>query len=185
MGFDKVTTLRLVRGLEEREYVHRALSTRDRRQHQLTLTEKGRALLAASVPLVDQAYHRLVSPLEDEELQELLRLLTKLESGLGASARVKLEPLHKPAARAVHHSSPLQTTACRPPVRTEPSSPEPAWPANTAGHVLAWPTWHADVQNAHAYCKHLHCLRKPHSYHAMNARRTACRADTTATGDKP
>src|SRR2546429_4577832 len=23
---------------------------------------------------------------------------------------------------------------------------------------------------------------KPHSYHAMNARRTACRADTTATG---
>ncbi|WP_239009369.1 MarR family winged helix-turn-helix transcriptional regulator [Delftia lacustris] len=106
MGFDKVTTLRLVRGLEEREYVHRALSTRDRRQHQLTLTEKGRALLAASVPLVDQAYHRLVSPLEDEELQELLRLLTKLESGLGASARVKLEPLHKPAARAVHHSSP-------------------------------------------------------------------------------
>ena len=40
MGFDKVTTLRLVRGLEEREYVHRALSTRDRRQHQLTLTAK-------------------------------------------------------------------------------------------------------------------------------------------------
>lgn len=106
MGFDKVTTLRLVRGLEEREYVHRALSTRDRRQHELTLTDKGRALLTASVPLVDQAYHRLVSPLEDGELQELLRLLAKLESGLGANARVKLEPLRKPGARAVQTPAP-------------------------------------------------------------------------------
>ncbi|CAB5706839.1 Multidrug resistance operon repressor [Delftia tsuruhatensis] len=112
MGFDKVTTLRLVRGLEEREYVHRALSTRDRRQHQLTLTDKGRALLQASAPLVNQAYQRLVSPLEDGELQELLRLLSKLESGLGASARVKLEPLHRPAAPALHaaHPAPLPAT---------------------------------------------------------------------------
>ena len=86
--------------------MHRALSTRDRRQHELTLTDKGRALLAASVPLVDQAYHRLVSPLEDGELQELLRLLAKLESGLGANARVKLEPLRKPGARAVQPPAP-------------------------------------------------------------------------------
>jgi DNA-binding MarR family transcriptional regulator len=96
MGFDKVTTLRLVRGLEERQLVHRALSQRDRRQHELTLTPAGQALLTASEPLVELAYQRLVAPLEDAERDELLRLLGKLESGLGASARVKMEPLHLP-----------------------------------------------------------------------------------------
>lgn len=54
MGFDKVTTLRLVRGLEERHLVHRALSQRDRRQHQLTLTEAGKALLQSCLPMVEK-----------------------------------------------------------------------------------------------------------------------------------
>ncbi|WP_280192257.1 MarR family winged helix-turn-helix transcriptional regulator [Delftia sp. PS-11] len=93
MGFDKVTTLRLVRGLEERGMVHRALSQRDRRQHQLTLTDAGKALLQACAPLVELAYQRLVAPLEADELKELRRLLTKIETGLGPSARVRMEPL--------------------------------------------------------------------------------------------
>lgn len=93
MGFDKVTTLRLVRGLEERNLVHRALSQRDRRQHQLTLTEAGKALLQSCLPLVEKAYQRLSAPLQEDELKELQRLLTKLETHLGPSARVRMEPL--------------------------------------------------------------------------------------------
>lgn len=93
MGFDKVTTLRLVRGLEERKLVHRALSQRDRRQHQLTLTEAGKALLQSCLPLVEKAYERLSAPLEEDELKELQRLLTKIETCLGPSARVRMEPL--------------------------------------------------------------------------------------------
>jgi hypothetical protein len=50
---------------------------------------------------------------------------------------------------------------------------------------MFWRGQTSDVQT-HMHTANISiACEKPHSYHAMNARRTACRADTTATGDKP
>ncbi len=94
MGFDKVTTLRLVRGLEQRQLVQRSLNLHDKRQHQLTLTEAGQELLVLAAPFVDAAYQKLIHPLSQEELSQLLALLTKLEADLGPGARVRFTPLN-------------------------------------------------------------------------------------------
>lgn len=93
LGFDKVTTMRLVRSLEERGLLQRAQSTQDKRQHQLDLTHAGCRLLAEAAKPVDQAHRRLLSPLSEDEQAQLIHLLGKLGSTLTPGARVRYEPL--------------------------------------------------------------------------------------------
>jgi len=95
LGFDKVTTLRIVRGLEARGLLMRTASAVDRRRLVLGLTREGRALLSGVQQAAANVQERLLSPLQPAEQAQLLKLLDKLCGGLEEQARV---PMAAPGA---------------------------------------------------------------------------------------
>lgn len=64
--------------LLERELVSRERDPSDRRRYVLSLTERGRATLRETAPLVDEVGRRLLEPLPVAERVELMRLLSLL-----------------------------------------------------------------------------------------------------------
>ena len=91
LGFDRVTTLRLMRGLEQRRLVAREPSG-DGRRLRLSLTAKGERVLAQAEEPLQRAMQRQLAPLSTREQTELLALLRKLCAGLDAQARTPLVP---------------------------------------------------------------------------------------------
>lgn len=92
LGFDRVTTLRIVRGLQTRGLVERAPSAVDGRRLQLTLTAEGAATLARGRELAATVTERLMAPLTGQEREQFQGLLRKLCAGLEPQARTKLLP---------------------------------------------------------------------------------------------
>ena len=90
--YDRVTTLRIVRGLQTRGLVARKRSTADGRRLQLTLTAKGVATLIRGRELAAGVTERLMAPLAGNEREQFQGLLRKLCSGLEPQARTKLLP---------------------------------------------------------------------------------------------
>jgi DNA-binding MarR family transcriptional regulator len=92
LGFDRVTTLRIVRGLQARGLVAREPSTVDGRRMQLTLTTEGVATLTRGRELAASVTERLMEPLTGGEREQFQGLLRKLCAGLEPQARTKLRP---------------------------------------------------------------------------------------------
>jgi DNA-binding MarR family transcriptional regulator len=92
LGFDRVTTLRIVRGLERRGLVARAPAAGDARRVPLVLTAAGRAMLSRGRELAARVTARLTAPLDDVERVQLQTLLRKLCAGLEPQARSRLVP---------------------------------------------------------------------------------------------
>jgi DNA-binding MarR family transcriptional regulator len=92
LGFDRVTTLRIVRGLHTRGLVARQPCTTDARRLQLTLTAEGLATLTRGRKLAANVTERLMAPLADDEREQFKYLLHKLCAGLEPQARTKLLP---------------------------------------------------------------------------------------------
>jgi DNA-binding MarR family transcriptional regulator len=92
LGFDRVTTLRIVRGLQARGLVAREPSTADARRLQLTLTAEGVATLTRGRELAASVTERLMAPLAGDEREQFQGLLRKLCAGLEPQARTKLLP---------------------------------------------------------------------------------------------
>lgn len=77
LGYDRVTTLRIIRGLEQRGLVLRRAALVHRRRLSLSLTGRGRDLLELASDPARRAIDRQMQPLATEEQAELLRLLRK------------------------------------------------------------------------------------------------------------
>lgn len=92
LGFDRVTTLRIVRGLQARGLLARQASAADGRRLQLMLTTEGVATLARGRPLAARVTERLMAPLAEDERKQFQSLLRKLCAGLEPQARSKLLP---------------------------------------------------------------------------------------------
>ncbi len=92
LGFDRVTTLRIVRGLQTRGLVARQPSTVDGRCLALTLTAQGAATLSRGQELAASVTERLMAPLTGDEREQFQGLLRKLCAGLEPQARTKLVP---------------------------------------------------------------------------------------------
>ena len=92
LGFDSVTTLRIVRGLEQRGLVAREPSQADGRRLQLTLTAEGAGMLSRGRVLAAEVTARLTAPLDGGEREQLQWLLRKLCAGLEPQARTPLIP---------------------------------------------------------------------------------------------
>ena len=93
LGFDKVTMLRVLRGLEERGLVLRAASPTSRKHLALRLTPAGRRLFQRAQAPVQAAYEELMAPLTQAQRRQLLVLLQRLTQSLGHQARAALVPL--------------------------------------------------------------------------------------------
>ncbi len=93
LAFDKVTVLRVLKGLEERGLCERAMSTGDRRQRSVRLTASGQALLRQASEPVHQAYETLMSPFSAEQRAQFLALLQQLNTVLEPQARASFVPM--------------------------------------------------------------------------------------------
>jgi DNA-binding MarR family transcriptional regulator len=92
LGFDKVTVLRVLRGLQARGLVDRAPSADNRRNVCVNLTAEGERVLQLAQKPAERAYKRLMAPLDREQQEELLHLLQLLTGELEDEARAAFVP---------------------------------------------------------------------------------------------
>lgn len=92
LGFDKVTVLRVLRGLEARGFLQRAPAAGNRRQVSVDLTPAGQAMLAQAQKPAENAYKRLLAPLDKAQQAQLLGLLQLLTGELEDEARASFVP---------------------------------------------------------------------------------------------
>ena len=93
LAFDKVTVMRVLKGLQQRGLVERAMSSTNRRQMAVHLTREGKALLAQAQAPAEQACQQLLAPLSREQRRQLIELLDTLTAGLAGHARAPFVPL--------------------------------------------------------------------------------------------
>jgi DNA-binding MarR family transcriptional regulator len=92
LGFDRVTTLRVVRGLQNRGLVSRAPSAQHGRRLELSLTAEGKRLLSVARAPAERAFQRLLEPLGGDEQRTLTELLRKICAALEPGARTQVVP---------------------------------------------------------------------------------------------
>ena len=92
LGFDKVTVLRVLRGLQTRGYVNRGPAQDNRRNVSVSLTATGAAVLEQAQKPAEKAYKRLMAPLDKEQQAQLLDLLQLLTGELEEEARAAFVP---------------------------------------------------------------------------------------------
>jgi DNA-binding MarR family transcriptional regulator len=92
LGFDKVTVLRVLRGLEGRGFVRRSAAPDNRRNICVNLTTAGAKVLVEAQKCADRAYRRLMQPLDKTQQAQLVQLLQQLTGALEASARAPFVP---------------------------------------------------------------------------------------------
>lgn len=98
LGFDKVTVLRVLRGLEARGLVARVPAEDNRRNISVTLTSGGASLLQRAQKPAESAYKRLMAPLDRQQQGQLLQLLQLLTGELEDEARAAFVPPASPAS---------------------------------------------------------------------------------------
>lgn len=92
LGFDKVTVLRVLRGLETRGLVQRSPAPESRRNMAVVLSPDGEKLLRQAQKPAERAYERLMTPLSPEQQLQLVALLQQLTEGLEDHARAAFVP---------------------------------------------------------------------------------------------
>ena len=78
LQFDKATTARAVKQLEEAGYIERVLDVKDRRSYQLYPTQKGLEFYPILIQLLDRSHQRLTNQLTTQETDQLFTLLRKM-----------------------------------------------------------------------------------------------------------
>jgi DNA-binding MarR family transcriptional regulator len=112
LAFDKVTVMRVCKGLEERGMIERRVSEHSRRQMAVVLTAAGKKLLQQARGPAEQAYQRLLSPLTPEQRHQLIEILETLTQGLAEDARAPFVPL-LPAESADKRTGPAPAPKAR------------------------------------------------------------------------
>ena len=92
LGFDKVTVLRVLRGLEERGLLLRTAALKSKRNMAVVLSSDGEKLLKLAATPAERAYERLMAPLSPEQQTQLILLLMELTQGLEDRARAAFVP---------------------------------------------------------------------------------------------
>ena len=89
-ALDRTTVAVVIGKLEARQMVRRQQSPKDRRSKIVSITERGRRLLAEAIPAVNTAQQRTTEPLDAGETAEFLRLLRKLADANNACSRAPM-----------------------------------------------------------------------------------------------
>ncbi|WP_079911040.1 MarR family winged helix-turn-helix transcriptional regulator [Paenibacillus sp. 32352] len=75
---DQTTVVRMIHSLEKKGIVKRVLNDSDRRSHHLFLTDQGSELKTKLMPDVTSAHDYVTRTLNEDELHQLHKLLSKL-----------------------------------------------------------------------------------------------------------
>jgi DNA-binding MarR family transcriptional regulator len=78
MAMDKATMVRMIDGLEQRQYVKRVQSETDRRAKWLELTPAGKKMISKLNQMRDEAEAELLAPLTATEKKQLKDIIAKL-----------------------------------------------------------------------------------------------------------
>lgn len=92
LGFDKVTVLRVLRGLEARGLATRSAAAASRRSLSVSLSDAGIALLKRAQKPAERAYRKLLAPLDEAQQAQLIELLQLLTDGMEEHAKAALVP---------------------------------------------------------------------------------------------
>ena len=92
LGFDKVTVLRVLRGLEARGLLAREPAKGSKRNISVALTPHGATVLAQAQRPAEKAYKRLLAPLDKTQQALLIQLLKLLTGQLEDDARAAFVP---------------------------------------------------------------------------------------------
>jgi DNA-binding MarR family transcriptional regulator len=92
LGYDKVTVLRVLRGLETRGLVTRAPAAGNKRNVSVAITAHGATVLAQAQKSAEKAFKRLLAPLDKVQQAQLLALLQLLTDELEDDARAAFVP---------------------------------------------------------------------------------------------
>ena len=92
LGLDRSTTGMVIKKLEQDRLVVRAIGERDRRRHNLQLTQSGERLLAQLAAPARRAQERALAAFTPHEQTDFLRLLDKFTRAFNESTRVPLDP---------------------------------------------------------------------------------------------
>jgi DNA-binding MarR family transcriptional regulator len=99
IAFDRSTIGEVVKRLETKRLVKRAVSASDRRTKVLYITPSGRRLLSRVRNAVDAAQDKIVAPLSRQERTEFMRMMHKLVQLNNEHSRVPLQlstaPMHE------------------------------------------------------------------------------------------
>lgn len=79
IGYDKMTTSRILRGLEKKGYLTRKASQGDRRELLVACTPEGEQVAAKVSALLPVVRETVLQPLSADEAETLMALLAKLE----------------------------------------------------------------------------------------------------------
>lgn len=90
IAYDRSTIGGVVDRLVQKGYIVREVSGRDRRARELRLTDAGRALLDAVLPVVRQAQEAMLSGLDSEERRTFMALLRKVTDAANDRSRAPL-----------------------------------------------------------------------------------------------
>ncbi len=93
IAYDRVTIGGVVDRLEQKAYVQRVVSPRDRRARVLHLTDKGRDVLAALDPVVQALQAEILGGLTAPERETFLKLLEKTTDAGNELSRAPLRTL--------------------------------------------------------------------------------------------
>lgn len=74
IAYDRATIGGVIERLEQKGWIRRVVSERDRRARELSLTEEGRRVHAALLPSVQDLQHDILAPLNEEERASFLAL---------------------------------------------------------------------------------------------------------------
>jgi DNA-binding MarR family transcriptional regulator len=78
IGFDRATIGGVIERLEKKGLIKRVVSETDRRARELSLTPKGKRLLAALQPIVKDLQQDILSPLSDKDKERFIQLAQQL-----------------------------------------------------------------------------------------------------------
>jgi DNA-binding MarR family transcriptional regulator len=92
LGFDKVTVLRVLRGLQTRGLIARETAASSRRKLSIGLSEAGLDLVKQAQVPAERAYRKLMAPLDLAQQAQLVELLQLLTTGLESEARAAFVP---------------------------------------------------------------------------------------------
>ncbi|MFY9210933.1 MAG: MarR family transcriptional regulator [Aestuariivita sp.] len=93
VAYDRATLGKVIDKLEERGFMRRATSPKDRRAKALELTEAGHELLKAARPVVLALQPDILTGLSEEERQTFLNLIEKITMAGNTLSRAPLRPL--------------------------------------------------------------------------------------------
>jgi DNA-binding MarR family transcriptional regulator len=110
LGFDKVTVLRVLRGLETRGFVARLPAEDNKRNISVTLTAEGAGVLQQAQKPAEKAYKRLMAPLDRNQQDQLLELLQLLTGELEDEARAAFVPPAMPQRASAASSATRAST---------------------------------------------------------------------------